>query len=335
MQWTVPPEADGRVLHNLLQREFKFSRRLLRQLVQTDGITRNNRTMYLKDHVRSGDIIDIMLPPEQSAVNPAAMELDIRYEDDEILIVNKPPGVLSHPTAHEREGSILAGLLDYLSPVGQVPHCVHRLDRDTSGVVMFAKHSHAHHLFDVALREGTIHRSYTALVHLPIPAADSLYQWQTIALPIAGDSNQPSRRVISADGQQAITHFRLLRQIGNIGMVQVSLETGRTHQIRIHLATMGIPILGDRHYDWSYSMLPASTEQQQWKSDYNCLLQVIPRQALHAYRLEWIHPITQEKGEVWAPPPEDFLRVLKAVGAGPSEIEKLLESLQLSPDLPK
>ncbi|QQE76805.1 RluA family pseudouridine synthase [Alicyclobacillus sp. SO9] len=329
---TITPGENGRVLRNLLQSKYKMSRRLLRQLVQQDGIQRKKETVFLNQHVNEGDIILVTLPNESSSLEMKQMDLDIRYEDAEILIVNKSAGVLSHPTAWEREDSVLSGLLHYLSPEERIPHCVHRLDRETSGLVMFAKHAHYHHVFDYALQHGLMHRSYTALVHVSEAQKSSFTdddwgKWRTIRLPIAINRNQPSRRVISMDGQASVTHYRPIIIRNNVALVELRLETGRTHQIRLHLASIGLPIIGDPHYDWSYCMLPGGQERARDSNEFAELSQLIGRQALHAFRLTWTHPVTNVTVSASAAPPTDFRFVARSQGITDNEWDLATEQL--------
>ncbi|MDQ0188537.1 RluA family pseudouridine synthase [Alicyclobacillus cycloheptanicus] len=259
-----------------------------------------------------------MLPPETTDIVPMAMDLDIRYEDDEIVVVNKPAGLLTHPTARERIGSIQSGLYAYLSPQGQVPHCVHRLDRDTSGLVLFAKHAHVHHLFDEALRKGQVHRVYAAIVHVAenvpgTPADDdtpglTTGAWHTIDMPIALHPDKPSRRIIAPEGQRAVTHYRFAAVHPPAALVQLVLETGRTHQIRLHMAAAGMPLVGDR--DYGNPALPAMG---------------LRRQALHAVQLGWRHPVTGVTRTVSAAPPADLRAAWRRAGGRDEDWAFLLE----------
>jgi 23S rRNA pseudouridine1911/1915/1917 synthase len=300
----IDDRLAGRTLKGILQSEFKFSTRLLRNGILRDRITKNGEPVYLNQPVCEGDEIYIMLPKEESELEPEPMSLDIRFEDEEIIVVNKPAGCLTHPTARERSGSILAGVYAYLRPQGLVPHSVHRLDRDTSGLIMFAKHAHSHHLFDLALRAGHLHRTYTAIVnHTDAFAVPDVGEWAIIDLPIAQDANKPSRRIISAAGQRAITHYRVFAQTKELSMVQVVLETGRTHQIRLHFSAIGMPLVGDKVYGWR----PRETS-----SGANIHLKNAPpwqgfeRQALHAHQLAWTHPVYKRDRGVEASPPDDM-----------------------------
>ncbi len=299
-----------------------MSKRLLRHLIDHDGVKVNGRSTYLTSRVLVGQSIEIILPQETSAIAPESIKLDIRYEDDEVLVVNKPSSVLTHPTAHERSGSLLAGVASYLQPLGQVPHCIHRLDRDTSGVVMFAKHAHTHHVFDVALRAGKVHRAYVALVYcskMPeLQANDSGFF--TLNLPIAGDPNHPSRRMISPDGQVAITHFRIWDWVGKVAIVQLILETGRTHQIRLHMASVGLPLLGDRDYTMAFSAQPIPKDADSYRK-------MMARQALHAYNLTWTHPVTDETVHVSAPIADDMVELWTELGGSAKAWGEILKSI--------
>jgi 23S rRNA pseudouridine1911/1915/1917 synthase len=332
LEFQVNDKQSGRMLKNLLRSDYQISSRLINKLLRIEGITRNGKVAHLLQTVNKGDVIKVMLPREESEVQPENMTLAVRYEDDEILVVNKSPGMLVHPSAKEREGSLLAGVAAYLQPKGLVPHSVHRLDRDTSGLVMFAKHAHAHHLFDVALRKGNMHRAYCAIVHLA-DDGPGMRDWQAIQLPIGQDPGQPSRRIISADGQRAVTHVRVIANVGPIGIAQVVLETGRTHQIRLHLASIGMPILGEPHYRWHYSMQPTAASEDTLENTFDRLTAGLSRQALHAYRLEWKHPVTKQTQVVLAPLADDLKRYLSEEGMTESAWTLVRHTLS-KPELP-
>jgi len=292
-----------RMIHRILQADFKLSKSLLRQLVRTEGIRRNGKSCYLTERVIEGDIIIIMLPSETSEVQPEEMVLEVLYEDEQIIVVNKESGVLVHPTARERSGSLLAGVAERIRAQGLVPHAVHRLDRNTTGVVLVAKHAHAHHLFDVALRDNKMHRVYVALValsaELDSDSANHDDGWHIVELPIAQNPDKPSKRIISSVmGQRAVTHYRIVDRAKDVGLVQVVLETGRTHQIRLHMASLGMGLLGDPDYGQ-----PA-------------LAPILPpnRQALHALKLGWQHPVTRESRHATARVPQDIRDTWRNVG---------------------
>ncbi|MCL6592777.1 MAG: RluA family pseudouridine synthase [Alicyclobacillus sp.] len=309
---------SGQTIGQLLSSQLKFSRRFIRQAKRSSRVLRNGQPALLKTVVHAGDTIHITLPSETTGVVPETMPLDIRYEDSEVLVVNKPPGMLSHPSARERSGTLLQGVAAYLANHHQIPHAVHRLDRDTSGLILYAKHSNAHHLLDRALRQGNVHRTYCAIVYwgtaFTPPEVD---QWDVIDLPIGADPNHPARRCIRSDGQRAVTHYRVLALAGTAAVVQIVLETGRTHQIRVHFAAVGMPLAGDPAY--GREAWQAAGEDPQ--AD---MLRSFPRQALHAVQLTWQHPVHQARVCVKAEPPCDMVHLWAEIGGDPAIWTRLL-----------
>ena len=317
---TVTVVQAGRTIKSILLSDVLMSRRLVRQLAHTGQVLRNGEAVYLTQRTVEGDEISVMLPTEESNVLPETMPLEPLYEDSEIIVVNKSPGILTHPTARERNGSLLAGVRAGL-PQGMIPHCVHRLDRDTSGLVMFAKHSHAHQLFDRSLRNSGLHRVYVAISQTLSGFHYKENVWHTIDLPIAQDPEHPSKRIISLGGQRALTHFRIVRLAQDATLSQVVLETGRTHQIRLHMATIGLPLVGDKDYGheasrgvrdadqhqrnhatlWGH-LQPSEDPSERPESD---LFQPT-RQMLHAMHLGWVHPVSQKFQLASVIPPLDM-----------------------------
>lgn len=317
----------GRTVRSILQNKLRLSRRQLRNLITTNGVFRNGEAVYLTSKVEDGDIIFVMLPKEDSDIAPEALSIDVRYEDGECLVANKGMGVLTHPTARERNGSLLAGVYNRIQP--QVPHCVHRLDRDTTGLVLFARHGHFHHLFDETLRSGKIHRMYTALVHLDDDI--DLNEWDIIDLPIAQDPRSPSRRIISASGQRSITHYKVLARAGDIGLVFIALETGRTHQIRLHFSALGRPLLGDTVYGHPRKDGAALDTSSGGTSR---AIRYPDRQALHGIHLWFVHPVTDEEQHVHAAPPADMLEWWRWVGGRDEDWPNSEETANLLVDCP-
>ncbi len=349
---TVTTHQAGRTIRSLLQHELKFSTRLQRNPEFRVRVQCNDRPAFLHERVKVGDVLSVPLPIEVATVTPERIPIDICYEDEQVLVVNKPAGMLTHPSAKERQGSLLAAVSAYLQPHQQVPHCVHRLDRETSGVVMFARHAHFHHLFDMGLREGKMHRSYCALVRPPRPRRVSLsvytpYEttekepWHTINLPIGQDPQHPSQRVITDKGQRAVTHFLVLARTDTAWLVLVRLETGRTHQIRLHFSAAGMPLLGDPVYGDRQDTILWSEKNRILNSPFDSNLdphegglvqqvgrydkQSNRRQALHALRLSWQDPVTEIFQQAYAPVALD-LRNLWELNGGDSDIWDNLEN---------
>lgn len=320
-QIDVDDRLAGRMIRSILQSELKVSSRLLKTLIRDQAIRCNDKVVYVTARVKPGDVLTVTLPRETPHIRSERLKLDIRYEDAEVIVVNKPAGILTHPSARERFGSMLAGVQAYLTRYHQVPHSVHRLDRDTSGLVMFAKHAHAHHLYDLALRAGDMHRTYCALVTLsetaPNEAArdDDSTAWKTIDLPIALDPDQYSKRTVDAEGKPAVTHYRVVARADGIGLALIVLETGRTHQIRLHFASIGMHVVGDPHY--------RKSQDDRLLVGQPAAEALMDRQALHALRLTWRHPISKAVRHAYADPPHDITSAWQKMG-GDTDIWSML-----------
>lgn len=260
----------------------------------TDGIIKvNGEDIKAKYKVKEGDVIEIDVPEVQELeVIPEDLELDIVYEDSDVLVVNKPKGMVVHPAPGHMTGTLVNGLMYHckdLSGINGVlrPGIVHRIDMDTSGLLMVAKNDHAHHSLVNQLVNKTVTRKYTALVHGHIA-----HDKGTIDAPIGRDPKDRQKQAIVDNGKNAVTHFHVKERIGNYTLVECRLETGRTHQIRVHMNYIGYPLVGDPKYG------PKKT------IDFG-------GQVLHAGVLGFVHPTTEEYLEFEVPLPEDYVALLE------------------------
>ena len=235
-------------------------------------------------NVQNGDIItyDILRPTD---IMPEDLPLDIRYEDEWLLVINKPAGQLVHPTTKESSGTVGNALMYYFAAKGEAHafHPVHRLDRDTSGLLLIAKEPQIQYQLSPKGCKN-FKREYQAIIEGHLTPPDGL-----IDAPIARALPSIILRKVSPEGQPARTHYHTIKQGHSLSLIELELDTGRTHQIRVHMAHLGHPLLGDDLYGGNM--------------DY------IERQALHAFRLSFRHPMTGENLIITAPPPADFLRI--------------------------
>ncbi|MFE1626516.1 RluA family pseudouridine synthase [Brevibacillus reuszeri] len=283
-------EEDADIpIGNLLREEWKLPRKQVHLLFQYKEVLLDGEPVA--QHIKGAEGQEIRLrlcPPEPLGLDPASEVPDILYEDDHLLIVNKPAGLLLHPTEshhHLTLDHLVAGHFFRTGLQAKVRH-VHRLDQDTSGVVLYAKHGWASALLDELLRERKIKRTYCAFVHGKV-SKDS----GKINEPIGKDRNHPTRRRVTPNGDQAVTHYQVRKRYKTATQLECRLETGRTHQIRVHLSYIGHPLLGDDLYGGKRDL--------------------IRRQALHGAILRFEHPFSQELVEVQAPLPDDLLALEK------------------------
>jgi 23S rRNA pseudouridine1911/1915/1917 synthase len=286
VEHTVTAEEAGRTVQEVLTGTLGVSGRMIQRLTRARGIRHNRRPAYLGKKVRAGDVVAARLAPEEAAgVEPVPMELEVVHEDAEVLVVNKPPFLLVHPTSPEHTRTLSHGIVHHYLAQGLRAKVrpVHRLDRDTSGLLLVAKSARAHHQLDLQLREGAVERRYLALVS-GVPERDE----GVIDAPIGRHRDQPHLRTVRPQaGERAVTRYRVVERYAHAALLDVVLETGRTHQIRVHLAHLGHPVLGDRPYGGRG-------------------LSLLRRQALHAWRLAFRHPAGGERLELEAPLPEDL-----------------------------
>jgi 23S rRNA pseudouridine1911/1915/1917 synthase len=276
----------------------EFSRSRIQQLIQQGCVSVNDRPCTTKNTtIRTGDRLHVTIPPAQPLdLKPADIPLDILYEDDSLLIVNKPAGLVVHPAPGHAEGTLVNALLahcQFLGSIGGVerPGIVHRLDKDTTGAIVVAKTDRAMQHLQAQLKQKTARREYVGIVY-GAPNVES----GIISQPIGRHPIDRQKMGIVPEergGRVAVTHWQVRERIGNYTLLQFQLETGRTHQIRVHSAYMGHPIVGDPVYSLGRSIGVNLTGQ-----------------ALHAWKLTLQHPISGEMVEAIAPFPPEFEKLL-------------------------
>jgi 23S rRNA pseudouridine1911/1915/1917 synthase len=289
---SVESDSNDRIDSWLAAHHQDLSRSRAAQLLPEGRVLVNGSPARKSPRVAAGDIVELSLPaPAESGVAAEAIPLTIVHEDSDLLVIDKPSGLVVHPAPGHRSGTLVNALLHHvpdLSGIGGVlrPGIVHRLDRDTSGLIIVAKNDAAHRKLSADLKRREIRRIYVAACwgHLP---QDSL----EIDAPIARSRNDRKRMAVAPDGRPARTRFRRLQRWRAADLVQAELETGRTHQIRVHLAHIGHAVVGDSTYGPNAER-GMSGPDRRWAHE---LARRVPRQFLHAARLRFRHPRTGEE----------------------------------------
>lgn len=303
----VAPEQAGLRLDQALARLFPdYSRSRLQQWIKKDLVRLAGRACRARDRVCAGDLVEVHARlDDQVPCHPEEIDLDIRFQDAALFVVNKPPGLVVHPAAGNPQGTLQNGLLHIDPELVKLPRAgiVHRLDKDTSGLLVVARTPAAHRSLVEQLQARTIKREYRALV------SGVLASGGTLDAPIGRHPVHRIRMAVIRGGKPAVTHYRVLQRFRAHTWLKVELETGRTHQIRVHLAHLRYPLVGDQTYAGRFR-LPAGISPEAAAA-----LRGFQRQALHAAKLGLRHPDTGEYLEWQAPLPDDIEALLAAVQA--------------------
>jgi 23S rRNA pseudouridine1911/1915/1917 synthase len=303
----VPEHLAGRRFDQALAEMFpEFSRSRLTDWIKSGAALLGGATVRPRDPVHDGQEVEITVErTRETEAEPEAIPLAIVHEDADVLVIDKPAGLVVHPGAGNPKGTLVNALLHFDANMAQLPRAgiVHRLDKDTSGLMVVARSLRAHAALVEQLSEREVHRQYAAVVVGPMIAGG------TVRAPIGRHATDRVRQAVVAEGsgRDAVTHYRVRERFRAHTLVECRLETGRTHQIRVHMAYVKHPIVGDPLYGGSFRLPKAATPELAEA------LRGFPRQALHAERLTFRHPVTNEDIATHAPIPADMLALVAAL----------------------
>jgi 23S rRNA pseudouridine1911/1915/1917 synthase len=290
LQWNVTKKDSGKWVRQFLQEQL-ISKRTLTAIKHDGGfISVNGEEVNVRHSLKAGEMLKVVFPSEKRSKGsiPEKIPIDIIYEDDDILICEKPAGMNTIPSGDRPYGNLVNAITSYYEQEGisSTVHIVTRLDRNTSGLVLIAKHRHVHHLFSLQQKEREVKRRYEAFAE-----GNFSNESGTINKNIGRKEGSIIEREVREDGQYACTHYKVLQQKEHFAHLALQLETGRTHQIRVHLASINHPLVGDDLYGGS--------------------LVLLPRQALHCVSLKFFHPVQKKRMQFESPLPSNLLKLLK------------------------
>mgnify|MGYP005829111137 CR=1 FL=1 len=291
LQWIVEEKDEGKVLKNFLVGQ-EISRAALTDIkFKGGGMFVNGDSVTVRHLLKTGDRLEVHFPPEKPSMGLTGedLPLNVIYDDPYLLVVNKPAGMNTIPSREHPIGSLANGLIGYYQQVGieATTHIITRLDRNTSGIVLIAKHRHVHHLMSKQQQMGHLQRVYEALVQGHIQELNGY-----IEVPIARKDTSIIEREVHPGGQYAYTSYRLIKLFDSFSHIELLLKTGRTHQIRVHMSYINHPLLGDTLYGGTAGK--------------------IRRQALHCREVQFIHPFTKQQMKFSVPLPGDIQDVLNS-----------------------
>lgn len=302
MQAVVPEQLSGSRLDQVAAAVFPdFSRGRLQSWIKEGALQVNDKLWRSKDKVHEGDKLSLaaeLVAEETHEAEPS--ELDIVYEDDDVIVLNKPTNTVVHPAVGNRTGTLLNGLLHHCPQLKEIPRAgiVHRLDKDTTGLMVVAKNLQSHRILVKQLQKRDVEREYEAIV-IGVMTAGGM-----VDLPLGRHPVQRQKRAVVEGGKDSVTHYRVLSRFRAHTHVTVKLETGRTHQIRVHMSHIRYPLVGDPMYGGRLQ-IPKACSSELAKE-----LKAFKRQALHARRLGFAHPRTGEPCSWEAPLPADMAHLL-------------------------
>ncbi|MDM5328287.1 RluA family pseudouridine synthase [Neobacillus sp. CF12] len=290
LQWEVNKLQAGQIIKEFLKKE-EISRIALTDIKFGGGkILVNGMEVNVRYMLNEGEVLTVIFPPENPSEGMAGekIPLEILFEDQFLLVVNKPAGMSTIPSREHPTGSLANALVGYYEEIGirATSHIVTRLDRDTSGIVLVAKHRHVHHLLSKQQQNGNVKRTYEAFAQGSLKLEKG-----SIEEPIGRKTDSIIEREVRSDGQYACTHYKVLKRYNEFTHVELQLMTGRTHQIRVHMSFIGHPLLGDDLYGGSRTLLR--------------------RQALHCKKIHFLHPFSGEEMNFTASLPLDMLEIGK------------------------
>lgn len=290
VSYTVPPEDNGATVRHILRARLHFSAHAISRLVRVpDGILVNGQPVHTPFVLQTGDRLDVQTAdhrPPSAVITPGPWPLPVLWEDEHMLVVNKPAGMTAHASNFLPDTPTVAGALAWSRGAEFIFHPVSRLDKGTTGLMVIAKSGYVHDLLRRSLHTPDFRREYRAVcVGRPVPDKG------TIDAPIGRDTRSAVARMVRPDGSPAVSHYQVLKTQGAFSLLRLRPETGRTHQLRVHMASIGCPLVGD----WLYGVEN---------------LTLISRPALHSAALALVHPVTRELISVSAPIPNDMQRLL-------------------------
>nr|MBO2478447.1 RluA family pseudouridine synthase [Bacillota bacterium] len=290
----VAAEEEGMMIRDVIRRRWPVSRGFIKTVKRQQQLWRNGRPAHMTERVAAGDRLTLGIPAAfPHYLLPEPMPLAVVFEDDWLMVVDKPPGVVVHPTKGHPSGTLANAIIHYWLSRGERPgfHLVQRLDRDTSGLLIVAKNAFSHQQLAKQMEDGRLEKQYLAVVQGTISSTEGVIEGAIWREP--GDP----RRQVDARGKPAKTAYQVVERLPDATLVRLRLWTGRTHQIRVHLSHIGHPIFGDALYGGDTTR--------------------IQRQALHAAELSFNHPVTRESMTFHSPLPEDMRQLIDALKAAP------------------
>lgn len=297
-------EQNSRLDSYISKKDLEISRMMVKKLLDENMIKVNGKTEKPSYKIKENDVIEIQIEePKEIELKAQDIPIEIIYEDNDIIVVNKPKGLVVHPANGNPDGTLVNAIMaickETLSGIGGEirPGIVHRLDKDTSGLLIVAKNDKAHINMSNQIKDRQVKKTYIALVRGIVAENEA-----TINMPIGRSTKDRKKMSVTKIGKEAITHFKVINRYttskGEYTLLEITIDTGRTHQIRVHLAEIGYPVIGDNIY---------SNGKNQFG---------VEGQMLHAQKLEFIHPITENKMVLTAPIPKYFKEVLNTFGDG-------------------